>query len=53
MVKTVYVDNAATTAMSDEAIAAMMPYLKDNFGNPSSLLSSFYNKVAFKLSKSP
>lgn len=37
MVKTVYVDNAATTAMSDEAIAAMMPYLKDNFGNPSSL----------------
>ena len=37
MVKTVYVDNAATTAMSDEAITAMMPYLKDNFGNPSSL----------------
>ena len=37
MVKTVYVDNAATTAMSDEAIAAMMPYLKDNYGNPSSL----------------
>lgn len=37
MVKTVYVDNAATTAMSDEAIAAMMPYLKENYGNPSSL----------------
>lgn len=37
MVKMVYVDNAATTAMSDEAIAAMMPYLKDNYGNPSSL----------------
>jgi cysteine desulfurase len=37
MAKTVYVDNAATTAMSDEAIAAMMPYLKDIYGNPSSL----------------
>ena len=37
MVKMVYVDNAATTAMSDEAIAAMMPYLKDNYGNPSSM----------------
>jgi cysteine desulfurase len=37
MAKTVYVDNAATTAMSDEAIKAMMPYLKDIYGNPSSL----------------
>lgn len=35
--KTVYVDNAATTAMSDRAIAAMSPYLKDIYGNPSSL----------------
>jgi cysteine desulfurase len=37
MGKTIYVDNAATTAMSDEAIAAMMPYLKEVYGNPSSL----------------
>jgi cysteine desulfurase len=37
MAKTIYVDNAATTAMSDTAIAAMMPYLKDVYGNPSSL----------------
>ncbi len=37
MVKTVYVDNAATTAMSDRAIAAMTPYLKEVYGNPSSL----------------
>ncbi len=37
MVNTVYVDNAATTAMSEEAIAAMMPYLRGNYGNPSSL----------------
>lgn len=35
--KTIYVDNAATTAMSDRAIAAMTPYLKDIYGNPSSL----------------
>ncbi|MDE6791103.1 MAG: cysteine desulfurase NifS [Clostridia bacterium] len=37
MVKTVYVDNAATTAMSDRAIKAMTPYLKEVYGNPSSL----------------
>ncbi|MDE5789175.1 MAG: cysteine desulfurase NifS [Clostridia bacterium] len=37
MVKTVYVDNAATTAMSDKAIEAMTPYLKEVYGNPSSL----------------
>ncbi|MDE6598284.1 MAG: cysteine desulfurase NifS [Clostridia bacterium] len=35
--KTVYVDNAATTAMSDTAIEAMLPYLKEVYGNPSSL----------------
>ncbi len=38
--KTVYVDNAATTAMSDTAIAAMTPYLKEVYGNPSSLHSA-------------
>lgn len=37
MAKTIYVDNAATTAMSDTAIAAMLPYLKEVYGNPSSL----------------
>lgn len=37
MLRTIYVDNAATTAMSDTAIAAMTPYLKDIYGNPSSL----------------
>ena len=35
--KTIYVDNAATTAMSDTAIAALTPYLKEVYGNPSSL----------------
>lgn len=33
----IYVDNAATTAMSDRAIAAMTPYFKEVYGNPSSL----------------
>ncbi|MDE6557628.1 MAG: cysteine desulfurase NifS [Clostridia bacterium] len=37
MAKTIYVDNAATTAMSDTAIAAITPYLKEVYGNPSSL----------------
>lgn len=38
-IKTVYVDNAATTAMSESAIEAMLPYLKGVYGNPSSLHS--------------
>ena len=33
----IYADNAATTAMSPAAIAAMMPYLTEQYGNPSSL----------------
>lgn len=37
MAKIIYVDNAATTAMSDTAISAMTPYLKGVYGNPSSL----------------
>lgn len=37
MAKTIYVDNAATTAMSDTAIAAMARYYKEVYGNPSSL----------------
>ncbi len=35
----VYADNAATTKMSDVAIAAMLPYMKEIYGNPSSLHS--------------
>ena len=37
--KTVYADNAATTAMSKTAIEAMLPYLDKIYGNPSSLHS--------------
>ena len=33
----IYVDNAATTRMSGTAIEAMLPYLQEHFGNPSSL----------------
>lgn len=33
----IYADNAATTKMSRTAIDAMLPYLDESFGNPSSL----------------
>ena len=33
----IYTDNAATTRMSDTAMAAMLPCLQGNYGNPSSL----------------
>ena len=36
----IYADNAATTAVSEKALAAMLPYFRDNFGNPSSLHSA-------------
>ena len=35
----VYADNAATTKLSDVALAAMMPYFTEIYGNPSSLHS--------------
>ena len=35
--KIIYVDNAATTAMSQTAVNAMLPYLSGVYGNPSSL----------------
>ena len=39
MARTIYVDNAATTAMSDVAVEAMKPCLQGVYGNPSSLHS--------------
>lgn len=32
----IYLDNNATTRIADEAAEAMLPYLSDHFGNPSS-----------------
>ncbi len=36
---TVYADNAATTKLGEKAFDAMMPFMKDIYGNPSSLHS--------------
>ncbi|MCK5131674.1 MAG: aminotransferase class V-fold PLP-dependent enzyme [Candidatus Sabulitectum sp.] len=36
---TVYLDNAATTRMAPEVLEAMLPFLKEQFGNPSSFHS--------------
>lgn len=35
----VYLDNAATTAMDDRVIEAMIPYMRNHYGNPSSVHS--------------
>lgn len=35
--KNIYFDNAATTKLDDEVLKEMLPYLKDNYGNPSSI----------------
>ncbi len=37
--KLIYVDNSATTKISDNVFNAMLPYLKENYGNPSSVYS--------------
>jgi cysteine desulfurase len=33
----IYLDNAATTKLDDEVFESMLPFLKDHFGNPSSI----------------
>ena len=35
----IYLDNAATTALDPQVLAAMMPFLTEKFGNPSSIYS--------------
>ncbi len=37
MVKKIYADNAATTALSPKVLDKMMPYLTEIYGNPSSI----------------
>lgn len=38
--RSIYADNAATTAVSAQVAQAMLPYLTQRFGNPSSLYAS-------------
>ena len=33
----IYLDHAATTPLSEDVLREMMPYLKENYGNPSSI----------------
>lgn len=35
----IYLDNAATTPLAPEVLEAMLPYMKEHFGNPSSIYS--------------
>lgn len=35
--KTIYLDNNATTKTDEEVVKAMIPYITDNYGNPSSI----------------
>ena len=37
--KIIYMDNAATTNVSDEVLKSMLPFFKDKYGNPSSMYS--------------
>ena len=40
MVKTVYLDNNATTRVDDKVLEKMLPFLKENYANPSSMYDS-------------
>ena len=39
MIATIYLDNAATTQITNTVFAEMLPYMRDSYGNPSSLHS--------------
>ncbi len=49
----IYMDNAATTPMRKEVVDAIIPYMRDNFGNPSSLYDiAKINREAVALARS-
>lgn len=37
--KKIYLDNAATTGIAPEVLEAMLPYMRDQYGNPSAIYS--------------
>ena len=39
MTRVIYMDNNATTAIAPEVLEAMLPFLKERYGNPSSMHS--------------
>ena len=46
----IYLDNNATTKCDDEVLEAMLPYLKDSYGNPSSIYS-FSKEIKEKIAE--
>ncbi len=48
MMNVIYVDNNATTRVAPEVLEEMLPYLKENYGNPSSM-HTFGGKVGRKI----
>lgn len=50
--KSIYVDNAATTKVDEEVLTEMIPYFSENYGNPSSIYSlGKENKKAVELAR--